>query len=186
MQRALPLLGGRGSGRGNLPGANTYHIDNGVIDGVDVSGQTVTMLNYIPGNILAGNWKTVIFIDDKASAAQAKALENAFTGKLGGPLKDVYRLVGEFLGVERQPITFNVQQGKGTFTLGKAVQADLVPFTGATHQPTAIHDTLFTTIPGSPAYVGKTPRYQVNLPKFGFEIALENHNAIQGTFRFEA
>lgn len=141
-------------------GANTYRIDKGKIGEVDVSGLTVTMLNYIPGNILKGNWRTVIYMDERATAGQQEALEDAFTGKLGGPLKDVYQLVGEFLGVERLPVTFDVQEGKGTFKFGQAIEAELLPFQGATGQVTALHDTLFTTIPGSPAYVGKASKYQ--------------------------
>jgi hypothetical protein len=167
-------------------GAVTYRIDKGQIGGVDVSGLTVTMLNHIPGNILKGNWRTVIYMDDKATPAQQKALEDAFTGQLGGPLKDVYQLVGEFLGVERAPVTFEVQEGKGAFKFGQAIEAELVPFQGATGQTTTLHDTVFTTIPGSPAYVGKAARYQVNVPQHRFkQIDLQNHNAIQGTFRFE-
>ncbi len=172
---------------GTCIGANTYHIDRGSVESVDVSGLTVTMLNYIPGNILQGSWRTVIYMDDRATPEQQIALENAFTGKLGGPLKDVYQLVGEFLGVECAPVIFDVQEGKGTLQFGQAIQAELVPFQGATGQVTALHDTLFTTIPGSPAYVGKASRYQLNVPQHGFQhIDLQNHNAIQGTFRFEA
>lgn len=172
---------------GTCIGANTYHIDRGQIEGVDVSGLTVTMLNYIPGNILQGNWRTVMYMDDRATSEQQKALENAFTGKLGGPLKDVFHLIGEFLGVERAAATFEVQEGRGTFKFGAAIEAELTPFQGATGQVTALHDTLFTTIPGSPAYVGKASQYRVNVSQYGFDkIDLENHNAIQGTFRFVA
>ena len=172
---------------GACVGANTYHIDKGKINGVDVSGLTVTMLNDIPGNILKGNWRTVIFMDERATPEQQKALGDAFTGKLGGPLKDVYQLVGEFLGVERAPVTFEVQEGRGTFKFGQTIKAELEPFKGATGQTTALYDTLFTSIPGSPAYVGKASEYKLNAQKYGFKaIDLQDHNAIQGSFRFEA
>jgi hypothetical protein len=49
-----------------------------------------------------------------------------------------------------------------------------------------MHDTIFTTIPGSPAYVGKAEHYKVDLPKYGFHIDLQDHNAVQGSFRFAA
>jgi len=172
---------------GTCIGAVTYHIDKGKVGGVDVSGLTVSYLNYIPGNILKGNWRTLIYMDERATAQQQEALEDAFTGKLGGPLKDLFQLVGEYLGVERAPVTFQVQEGKGTFRFGQAIEAELLPFQGATGQVTAMHDTVFTTIPGSPAYVGKAAKYRVNVPQHGFkQINLQNHNAIQGTFRFEA
>jgi hypothetical protein len=35
---------------------NSWHIDQGTIDGIDVSGLTVATLNHIPGNVLKCNW----------------------------------------------------------------------------------------------------------------------------------
>ena len=55
----------------------------------------------------------------------------------------------------------------------------------ATGKETTLHDTVFTTIPGSPAYPGKASRYMVNEPKYGFNIDLHDHNAVQGSFAFE-
>jgi hypothetical protein len=170
---------------GTCIGAVTYHVDRGTIEGMDVSGLTLTMLNFIPGNILEGNWRTVIFVDEQATSEQEQALVNAFTGKLGGPLADVYQLVGEFAGVERAPVRFEVQGGEGQLMFGDAIQAELLPFKGATGQTTALHDTIFTTIPGSSAYVGKAAYYRVDVPQHGFKVDLEGHNAIQGSFRFD-
>ena len=57
---------------------------------------------------------------------------------------------------------------------------------GFAGQLNPLHDSIFTTIPGSPAYVGKADTYEVNAPEHGFELALQGHNAVQGSFRFEA
>ncbi len=54
-----------------------------------------------------------------------------------------------------------------------------------TGEPSALHDSIFTTIPGSPAFVGKASAYKVDAPQHGFEIDLEGHNAVSGVFRFE-
>jgi hypothetical protein len=59
------------------------------------------------------------------------------------------------------------------------------PFQGMTGQSTAFHDTIFTTIPGSPAIMGKAPVYKANVPALGLNIDLTGHNAVQGSFRFE-
>jgi hypothetical protein len=47
-----------------------------------------------------------------------------------------------------------------------------------------LHDTVFTTIPGSPAYAGKASSYKVAVPDY--EVDLKGHNAISGSFRFAA
>ena len=50
---------------------------------------------------------------------------------------------------------------------------------------TTLQETAFSTIPGSPAYVGKASRYRAKESRLGFDIDLRGHNAIQGHFRFE-
>jgi len=108
-----------------------------------------------------------------------------WTGKLGGPVADLASLVGEVLGVEQVPITFDVQAGKGRLKIGSAIEAELAPYRGATGKETTLHDTIFTTIPGSPAYPGKASKYVVNAPNYGFNVDLHDHNAVQGSFAFE-
>ncbi len=169
---------------GACKGVNAWYIEKGNIDGLDVSGLTFGWLVHIPGNILKGSWRAVLYVDDKATPKQQEALLNAWTGKLGGPLADIAKLIKDVVAVERVPITFEVEKGKGKFKLGQAMEAEMAPFQGATGQPTSLHETVFTTIAGSPAYVGKASYYKANVPKLGFNISLKDHNAIQGSFRF--
>ena len=169
---------------GTCDGVLAWHFDKGTIDNVDVAGRTFVILAHIPGNILKGNWRIRVYIDDKASAQQKDALLNVWTGKAGGPIADLAKLVAEVAAVEQVPIVFEVKGVTGTLKVGKAIDATLEPFKGATGQPTAMHDTIFTTIPGSPAFVGKAASYRVNAPEF--DIDLHGHNAVSGSFRFVA
>ncbi|MFQ5848796.1 MAG: DUF1326 domain-containing protein [Candidatus Methylomirabilales bacterium] len=180
-----PCWVGEDPDRGICEGVLAWHIDKGTVNGVDVSGRTLAILCHIPGNILKGNWRVVVYVDEKATDQQQQALLNVWTGNLGGPVADLAQLVGEVAGIERVPFTFEVKGGKGTLKIGQAIEAEMAPFQGATGQPTTLHDTAFTTIPGSPAYVSKASRYRVNAPNYGFNIDLQNHNAIQGSFRFQ-
>jgi hypothetical protein len=41
-------------------------------------------------------------------------------------------------------------------------------------------------MPGNPAYVAKASMYRADHPGLGIKLAIEGHNAIQGSFRFEA
>ena len=165
--------------------ALAWRIDSGTINGIDVSGRVLAALVHIPGNVLKGNWRAMIYVDDKASQQQQDALLNVWTGKLGGPIADLAKLIGEVVGVERAPITFEVEGVKGTLKIGGVAEAQMSPFLSAAGQPTALHDTIFTTIPGSPAYAGKASMFRSNNPKLGHRINIRDHNAIQGSFRFE-
>jgi hypothetical protein len=171
---------------GTCDGLFAWHFDKGSVNGTDVTGRTFGWIGHIPGNILEGNWRIVVFMDEEATDEQQQALLDVWTGKLGGPIADLAQLVGEVISVERVPIEFSVEGVKGTVKFGDAASAKLEPFKGATGESTTLNDTIFTTIPGSPAYVGKAEHYRVELPQHGFEIDLQDHNAVQGSFRFEA
>lgn len=163
-----------------------YHIDRGQINGVDVSGLSLVNVCQIPGNVLAGNWRIVIFVDDKATAEQREAVLKAFGGKLGGPLADLAGLVSEIVTVQPAPIEHRVEGGKGTLLIGKMLDAEMAPYLDATGKPTTIHDTVFSTIPGSPAYIAKASRHRVSIPEHGMTWEFSGRNAIQGNFHFEA
>ena len=171
---------------GTCDSAVAWHVDHGTIQGVDVSGLTFAISVHIPGNILQGNWKALAYVDQKATPAQQDALLAVFTGKLGGPIADLAGLIGEVVGVERVPITFMVEGGKGTLAIGQTVHAEMAPFTRPTGEATALHESIFSTIPGSPAYVSKAEHFRSLVPALGHDVNLQNHNAIQGTFRFVA
>ena len=50
-----------------------------------------------------------------------------WTGKAGGPVKDLVGLYGEILAVERAPIHFEMQEGKGSLRIGKHIEAKMAP-----------------------------------------------------------
>ncbi len=163
-----------------------YHYDRGHINDIDVSGLTLALVARIPGNVLKGNWKVAAFVDKNASPKQKEAILAVHTGKLGGPLADLSELVGEVVGVYDAPIQFNFTEGKGTIRVGDVLAADMQPYTDAQGRPTTLVDTVFSTIPGSPAYVGKATSHRVNLPQHKMSWEFTGRNAVLGQFKFEA
>jgi hypothetical protein len=163
-----------------------YHVDRGQIRGVDVSNLSLVLLCQIPGNVLAGNWRAVIYVDDKATPEQQQALLDAFGGKLGGTPADMAKLLGEIVAVHPVPIDHQVRDGKGVIRVAEAVYSEIAPYSDAQGRPTSLHESIFSTIPGSPAYVSKASIHQVNVPEHGMTWEFSGRNAIQGNFHFEA
>jgi hypothetical protein len=148
---------------------------------------TLALVAFIPENVLKGDWRVAVFVDDKATPQQQEALLNVWTGKLGGPVADLAKLVGEVVGVQRAPITFTVSEGEGTLKIGDVVDTVMAPYKGGTGQLTTLNESVFSTIPGAPAYVSKASRYKRNSKQFGLnDVDIQNSNAIQGSFRFVA
>jgi len=181
-----PCWIGEDPDRGTCDTIVAWHFDKGSVDGVDVSGTTIAVLAHVPGNILKGNWRAAVYIDDKASPKQEEALLKVYTGKAGGPVADLVKLIGEVVSVEKVPITFAVQGGKGTIQLGDKAYAELEPYTGSTGAATTLTDTIFSTVPGAPVFVGKSPRYRAKNPALGIDLELSGHNALQSVFVFDA
>jgi hypothetical protein len=163
-----------------------YHYDKGQINGIDVSGLTLGLVARIPGNVLQGNWKVVAHVDRRATAEQKEMMLGAHTGRFGGPLADLAPLIGEVLGVYDTEIDFQMIEGKGTIRMGEAVYGEMQPYTDAQGRPTKLVDTIFSTIPGSPAYMGKASVHRVNIPEHDMRWEFSGRNAVLGEFKFEA
>ncbi|MBV8532150.1 MAG: DUF1326 domain-containing protein [Candidatus Eremiobacteraeota bacterium] len=163
-----------------------YHIDKGEINGLDVSGLNYVGVFKIPGNVLAGNWKRVTYVDSRATDQQRAAILDAWHGRLGGPLADLNGLVSEDVAIETVPIEHNTVAGEGTLAVGDKVRATMAPYRSAYGAITTLRDTIFSTIPGAPAYVAKASEHVVNIPEHGMVWTFKDRNAIQGDFLLEA
>jgi hypothetical protein len=181
-----PCWIGEDPDNGTCQSALAYHIEKGTIDGIDVSGLNFANAVFIPGNVLAGNWRAIRFVDDRASPEQEAAMLAVFRGQKGGPLQDLAGLVGEEVAARRARISYEVTEGKGKLTIGDGVMAEMEPYRGPSGEVTKLVESIFSTIPGSPAYVSKASRFRMVQPEIGVDLDLAGHNAIQGEFRLQA
>lgn len=162
-----------------------YNLDKGTIRGVDVSGLTLVSAVNIPGNILEGNWRQLMLIDDRATEEQADAMLDAFSGKLGGPLADLARLVGEVVAVERAPISHEIVDGAGTLSVGDRIECAIHPYKGPDGSTTTLNNSIFSTVPGSPAYVAVADSQRIDIPEHGYQWSYEKKNAIQSDWKLD-
>jgi hypothetical protein len=163
-----------------------YGIDTGQIRDVDVSGLNLVLICHIPGNVLAGNWEVVAFVDERGSEEQRNAMIEAFTGKLGGPLGDLWEaLIGEVKGVEFMPISHQVEGGSGVLRIGDVVETEMEPYRGPDGSITTLQNSVFSTVPGSPAWIAKAGVNRVNLDQYGMSWEYSGRNAIQSEWKME-
>ena len=181
-----PCWIGEDPDNGTCDSVLAYHFDKGSVDGLDVTGRTVAIVSHIPGNVLKGNFRIALYLDEGASDAQMEALVNVYSGKLGGPVAELAKLIGEVISVERAPIRFDVNEGRGTLTIGDVSHAELEPYKGPDGSITVLSNTIFSTVPGAPVFVGKATRYTSHHAELGHNIDLSGYNALQSTFVFDA
>ncbi|MGM9486014.1 DUF1326 domain-containing protein [Ideonella sp. YS5] len=88
--------------------ALAMRVDKGAKDGVALDGVKFMVVMYSPGPMGDGNLTVGLIIDSAASPAQAEAIGAIATGQAGGPLAALGPLIGKVAGLERQPITFEM------------------------------------------------------------------------------
>ena len=91
-----------------------WHFDKGTIDGIDVTGRTIAAVFDIQEH-LSRDFCAALYVDDGATDEQQQAILELYgAARKGGPVADLAKLVGEVVSIERVPITFAVNEGRGT------------------------------------------------------------------------
>jgi hypothetical protein len=115
-----------------------FSVDEGEIEGTDVSGLKVAAIVESPKVMTEGNWRLGMFVDDRATTEQMEKLTAVFGGQKGGPMEGVVPLVGEIVGVEQAPIEVVDDGHRHSVRIGNAIDfeiEDIVPFGIETGQP---------------------------------------------------
>lgn len=105
-------------------------IEEGRFGEVDLTGIKLGLIMEIPGLMSRGNWTAGLFVDEHASIYAVKALTKIFTGRAGGSTHLLSILVGQFLGVQQAPITYEVEGQRRIFRVGKIIDGAVTPIAG--------------------------------------------------------
>ncbi len=124
--------------KGWCGGALAFQIEEGISDGVDLSGCTVALGAWWPGNFFEGHGKARVYISDKASGDQQRELEAIFTGQRGGHLQDLFGAVFDNWLPTRVTTVEAAWGEKPSLTVGDVGQATLDPLKDPTGQATKV------------------------------------------------
>jgi hypothetical protein len=141
-----PVDGPPTSDDGQCRGFLVFSVKEGSLEDTDVSGVNVALYNLFPSNLTAGNWKVGLVIDEGASDEQASALERIFKGEVGGPFGDMAPLFGEFLGTERDSVTYS-DGDTPSATIGSSSETTFEARTGPDGSPTTVKGAMFGFAP---------------------------------------
>jgi hypothetical protein len=160
-----------------------YHIDKGEIDGMDVSGHSVSVVADAPPKMLDGNWRVGLLIDDKASKAQADKLAGVFSGQMGGPMASLAPLIGEVLGIEQHPIEYHDSGHKHRVKIGRDISVEVEDYTpeGFT-EPTKLVGVFH---PSNTTLTIARPT-ESHIKAFGMEFHNSGKSAFSAPFRWSA
>jgi hypothetical protein len=149
-----------------------FHVDEGEIEGVDVSGLTLAAVADTPKYMHEGNWRLGVLVDDAATDEQAAKLGAVFGGALGGPMADLAPLVSEQLGVEKVAMEFESGDGHHRLRMGDlgVIEVDdVVPFGVESGEPVTLTPVFHPA--SSTLTVGKAGNSSLSVFGLDFELA---------------
>ena len=127
---ACPCLFAREPTEGTCDAVVGWHVDRGHYGDVELDGLNTAMALHAPGNMAAGDWTVVLYLDDDATDAQRDALERIFRGEAGGHPAMIASLFREVRAVESVPIRYEAADRRLGMRVGEAADASLEAIEG--------------------------------------------------------
>jgi hypothetical protein len=164
--------------------ALAWHIRDGHFDGTPLDGLNIAAIIHTPGNMVTGpKWCVALYLDERATPAQAAALERIFSGQAGGFWANIAPLVGEQLGVRRVPITFEAEGRRRRLAIPDALDVEVQAVSGADQDREAvITNPALYAAPGYDPVISRSTRYAYR--DYGIEWDNSGRNAFYSGFEY--
>src|SRR3954467_475984 len=88
--------------------AMTYRIDRGSFGDTPLDGVLFTLIAQSKAVMAEGGWIVGLIVDEAADSSQADAIAGIIGGAAGGPFAALGPMIAEFRGIERHPISMQV------------------------------------------------------------------------------
>ena len=162
-----------------------WHIDEGTFNGTSLDDLNVVVALHTPGNMADGDWKAVLYLDDRATPNQQEALGTIFGGEAGGHPAHMAELISDMRGVETVPLTFETNGKSGRIRIGEVGEigcADAEPVEGQGGAAPTVEGHPLAIAPGYPAVVAKTSRAHFDAHGIAFDVS--GRNALLSPFSY--
>jgi hypothetical protein len=127
---------------GKCEGQWTWHVEEGVFDGTDLTGVTFTLAVNWPGAIHEGNGQGLLLVDERTNGAQREAIRRLVRGEAGGPWGVLAWTWPTLHGPEPVPYELQLDGINSRVRAGRAFELELEPIrnpvTGAEVTPGAV------------------------------------------------
>lgn len=160
-----------------------WHVDKGSYGNVPLDGLNIALYGHSPGNMMKGNWKAAIYLDEKATEAQKNALTQIFAGQAGGHPAVLCSLVSEVLGVKSVSIEYRAEGKKRSLRIPNLAEAEIEAMAGQGNADITIANHPLCAAPGYPVVVSKSKRLTYN--DHGVKLDISEKNGFYSPFIYE-
>ena len=160
-----------------------WHIDKGHLDDLAINDLNVSMFLEAPGLLTEGGFKVALYIDERADEAQAAAIQQMYTGQLGGHLAVVASLVGEVVSVKQTAIEYVVDGKQRRLKVGDGIGESIVEeVEGADGGPVLVSNPPLAIAPGNDITISNTVR--VTYADNGLSLSHEGTVSLASNFAY--
>lgn len=161
-----------------------WHIDSGQHEGTDLADLNVALAVHSPGPMHEVQWHVALYLDDRASEAQAEALGAIFSGAAGGHPAVLGAHIGEVLGVASAPITFEGEGDARSMTIGDVADVKISAMAGQGGGQVTIAGHPLAIAPGNTLVAYRSDHLRFD--DHGFEWDLSAKNGFFSPFSYAA
>lgn len=161
-----------------------WHIDSGEHEGTDLAGLNVALAVDSPGTMHEVPWNVALYLDDRATEAQAGALGAIFSGAAGGHPAVLASHIGEVLGVASAPITFEADGDSRAMRIGDVGEVKITAVAGQGGAPVTLENHPLAIAPGQTAVVSRSE--YLRMTDHGYEWELSGRTGIFSPFAYSA
>ena len=160
-----------------------WHIEKGSLGEVNLDGLNVAIYVHSPGNMVQGNWKAALYLDERATPAQKDGLTQIFSGQVGGHPKILASLISQVLGLKSVPIEYHSEGKKRSLRIPEIAEAEIEALPGQGGAEVTISNHPLCIAPGQTAVVSKSKR--ASYRDHGLELEVSGKNGFYSPFTYQ-
>jgi hypothetical protein len=160
-----------------------WHIDTGNFGDVSLDGLNVTMFIHSPGNMIEGNWKAALYLDERATQNQKDGLAQIFSGQAGGHPAALAPLIDQVLGVNSVPIEYQAEGKRRSLRIPNLAEADIEAIAGQGGADITIANHPLAVAPGHPVVAAKSER--ASYRDHGIQLEVSGKNGFYSPFTYQ-
>ena len=160
-----------------------WHVDAGSHEGTDLSGMNVALAVHSPGHMAEGDWRAAVYLDDRASEAQAGALGAVFSGAAGGHPAVLASFIGEVMGVASAPMTFESDDTGCALRIGDVADVKISAIGGQGDAQVTVGNHPLAVAPGYEVVTSRSDHLRYT--DHGYQWELSGRNGFFSPFSYE-
>lgn len=163
-------------------GIAAWQISKGIYEDTELVDRNVCLMYYSEGNMYDGDITGALYLDERCSDKQEKALTAIFGGQAGGFFGILAELFGEVIGVKKAHIKFNVDGKERTFKIKGIAEGKVMAMEGPNSEDITISNAPLVLSPGFPSVVAKSSK--VSYDDYGYKWEISGKNALYAPFNY--